>query len=157
MEIQLITPYKAALAQPADGLEPAKAFFDPLADRLAGPVTGVAGGASVDGRCTVGVFLGNVWRHVGTAHPVHEALGVVVFVRAHRHPARAGERLDHGDGRFPFGGSRRLGHLGIHGQPMTVLHQQVSHVAEPGCRTFALSEQQRIRVGFRFMRLPPKR
>ena len=50
LEVELFTPYKPALAQPANGLEPAEAFFDPLADRQAGSVSGVAGGAPVDGR-----------------------------------------------------------------------------------------------------------
>ena len=42
VEVQLFTTHKPALAQSANGLEPAEAFFDPLADRLAGSVTGVA-------------------------------------------------------------------------------------------------------------------
>src|SRR5918993_3203152 len=38
----------AELAAPGDGLDPAEGFLDPGPDPLAGPVPGVAGGATVD-------------------------------------------------------------------------------------------------------------
>ena len=71
VEVELVTPYEPAFAQPADGLEPAEAFFDMLPDRQAGSASGAAGGASVDGRGTVGNVLVHMWLRMGTcvSHP----------------------------------------------------------------------------------------
>jgi len=105
----------------------------------------------MNGRCRFGPQ--GVWRW-HSASPPRSPSCRRFCPRRPRHPVRAGERFDHVDGSLPFGGACRLGHPGVHYQPVTVLHQQVAHVAELGGRAFALSEQQRIRVGLRLMGVP---
>jgi hypothetical protein len=50
LEVALLAANEPALGQTTNGLGPAKAFLDPLADRLAGGVTRVADHALIDGR-----------------------------------------------------------------------------------------------------------
>jgi len=50
LKVQCRGADKPSLAQAADGLGPAKAFLDPVADALADGITGVAGGALIDRR-----------------------------------------------------------------------------------------------------------
>ncbi len=87
-----------------------------------------------------------MWRNVGTAYVVHEALSVVVFVRAQRYPMGITERTSHVGSGFPFCFARGRCHLSIDKQTGAVLHQNVAHIAQLGRCALALLEQQGILV-----------
>ena len=68
-------------------------------------------------------LLRNVGRDRHSAHNFHEALGVVVLVRAQRDPLAPAERIHKFHGSLPFGRARRLRDLGLDYQATPVLHQ----------------------------------
>ena len=72
------------IAQRADGLQPAEAFFDALALDLADGIAGVTGGAAVDRGASIGVILGNMWCAVDFTAAGDELGGVVILVGLRR-------------------------------------------------------------------------
>src|SRR5258707_7305040 len=82
------------LAQPADGLHPAKGFFDPFALDRADAIAGMAGRARVDRGAAVGIVLRDMRRTAAFAAAGDKVGGVAVLVPAHR-AAAAGTVLDH--------------------------------------------------------------
>lgn len=74
------------LAYSADGLHPAKAFFNPFSDSLADGVVRMFGCSTVNGRFTVGIVLGHMRSEVEAAQFLDEFSGVVAFVAAQGNP-----------------------------------------------------------------------
>ena len=70
------------LTHSADGLHPAKAFFDPFSDPLAAGVVRMLGCSAINGRFPVGVVLGYMRRDFEAAKFLDEFGGVVAFVAA---------------------------------------------------------------------------
>src|SRR6266536_4032110 len=92
------------LAAAAYGLDPAERFLDTFADPLAHLMSGVAGGASVDGASSVGGVLRDVGGDPASPAFGHEARGVVGLVRGNRpSPFAFREPAEHLRGRLPFG------------------------------------------------------
>src|SRR5258705_5549121 len=81
------------LAQTADGLHPAKGFFDPLALDRADAIAGMAGRARVDRGAAVGIVLRDMRRTAAVAAAGGKGGGGVVLFAAPR-AARAGLVLD---------------------------------------------------------------
>ena len=79
-------PAVPRLAELGRSLGPAEGLLDPLPDRLADPVAGVAGGASIEGGAAR--LRGDVRGDVEGAKLADEVLGVVALVGAERNPAR---------------------------------------------------------------------
>ena len=88
-----------------------------------------------------------------TAQLLNEAAHVISFVGAQRDPSSAGAAVQHGERRLPLGGAGGLGEDAIDRQAVTVLHQCVAHVAEPGRLTVALLVEPRLRISGALMGL----
>lgn len=69
-------------AHPADGLHPAKAFFDPFPDSLADGVVRMVDRSAVNGRLSVGVVLCHMRRDLELAQFFDKWLGVVALIAA---------------------------------------------------------------------------
>src|SRR5262249_33458019 len=72
------------LAQPTDGLDPAKGLFDPLTFDRADAIAGMASRACVDRRAAVGIVLRHMRRTATLATAGHELGSIIVLVGAHR-------------------------------------------------------------------------
>src|SRR5262249_30131502 len=105
------------LAHDPHRLHPAKRLFDPLALALAGLVAGVARGAPIDRRATVGVILGDMRHTAPVAAAGDEAGGVVVLVGADG-ASRSGVVLDHCEGGLTLGSPCGLAHPGVDDEPI---------------------------------------
>ena len=140
--------------QSGDRLGPGEAFLDPLADDLADSIARMPCRAAIDGGGAVGGVLRHMRSNVQFPQIGDEVLCVVSFVGAQRQ-ASGSRRApdDHLDGRFPLrrsgGGCERR----TDDEPMPVLHQSMSHVAELGSLAAAFAIKPGIRVRGRGMRL----
>src|SRR6266850_3068157 len=146
-----LRPPMARLAEQAGRLEPAEDLLDELPLSLAHDVAGVARGAAIDRTRTIRGVLGHVRRHLQPAQTSHEIPGVIPFVGAQRDPAGAREGGGHGERRLSLGVPRCGCQARIHRQAMTVLHQDVTLVAQLGLVRLALAGQPRLGVGRRGM------
>src|SRR5512132_1841498 len=149
-------PAEFGLPQAADRLQPAKDLLDALALFLAERVAGMASGAAVDRRAALGgrrlvSILCDVRGDAEFAQLHDEVVGVVALVGTERLVAGR-EGFSHGERRQPLGRARGAGQLGIDGEPMAVLHQDVADEAELAGLAVALAEQPGIVVGGRAVR-----
>ena len=96
-------------------------------------MSGVAGGAAVDGRALPAGVLGDVGGESQLAGVGDEAAGVVALVAGDGSPpCRGGEPGEHGQRAGPLGVPVGGGQLGVDDQRVAVLHEQVTRVAELG-------------------------
>jgi len=130
------------LAEQAGRLEPAEDLLDELPLSLAHDVAGVARGAAIDRTRTIRGVLGHVRRHLQPAQTSHEIPGVIPFVGAHvtGGAARAAAMASAALARRTVAGVRRASTA----QAMTVLHQDVTLVAQLGLVRLALAGQPRL-------------
>ncbi len=137
--------------QAPGGLDPAKDFFEALANLLIDLVAIMPGGSFVDGQA-----LG-LLRHIRcclkTAQPVHKDRHVIPLISADGDAADPGKVFDHLQSRLPFGGSADEGKSIVHRQAAAVLHQGMAHVAELGLFALALFVEPAVGVGSRLMRV----
>src|SRR5713226_3531425 len=137
-------PAMAGLTQPAYGLDPAKDLFHPFALALAKRVAGMVSGTLVD---DTGLLARKMRGDPMLAHFLHQRFAVVAFVGTQRDPAPARKLLYHRQRRLWFGASARFGDAAVDCQPVTILHQHMAGVAEPGFLARTLARQQRFWVG----------
>ena len=138
---------KAGLAKATDRLRPTKDFFDPFAQAQADPVTRVSSGPTINRTLRLSR---HVRGHALLTHRLDETRRIVILVspqggaplqRAHDHRGR----------RFTLrraGGQRRFH---IDRQSVSIFHQGMAHVTEPGLVPLGLLEQARLRIGGRGM------
>jgi hypothetical protein len=108
----------------------------------------VPGGPAIDGTAAgaMGV-LRHVRRDLHLAALGYELSGVVAFVGSHRDPLLSRDLLEHEQRRIPFRRPVGLQQLGLGDQPVAVLNQQISAVAQFGFFAAAFAGQLGIRVG----------
>ncbi len=73
--------------------------------------------------------------------------------RRPRSPVPAGRFLQHDQRRIPLRRAVGLEHLCVDDQPVGILHQQVSAVAQLRLLAVTFARQKRLRIGLRRMRL----
>src|SRR4051812_27336757 len=140
--------------QSGDRLGPGEAFLDPLANDLANSIARMPRGAAIDGGGAVGRVLRHMRSNVQFPQIGDEVLCVVTFVGAQGQASGSWRAPDdHLDGRFPLrrsgGGCERR----TDDEPMPVLNQSMSHVAELGSLAAAFAIKPGIWVRGRGMRL----
>src|SRR5262245_18113240 len=113
------------LAQPADGLDPAEWFLDPLALDRADAIADMTGRACIDRRAAVGVVLCDMRRAAAFATAGDELSGVIILVAAHR-ATGLGIVVDHGERGGALGGAVGLGEPRIDDEAVAVLHHQMA-------------------------------
>src|SRR3954471_18264380 len=69
------------------------------------------------------------------------------LIRTERNPSTSWHIAYHGLCRLALGGAGGMRRLGVHDQAVAVLHQQVAHIAEPGCLSSGFAVEPGIRVG----------
>lgn len=133
------------LGKAAHCLDPAKGLFDALSYFEAGLVAFVSFGTPIYGRVLV---LGRHMRdEIECAAAFDKGLAVVPLVGPHSDPlAWVGSATEHGQRRLAFSGAAGLAHFHIHDQAVAVLHQDVTHVAQPRLVTLALIEQAGVGI-----------
>src|SRR5438093_588842 len=141
------------LAHQSYRLHPPKDFFHPLAFLLTERVAGMARGSLVDGAAAVRIVLGHMRRGAARPHLLHPVRGVVVLVGAHRDAPRPGAGLHHLQRRLAFRRPAGQSQARLHHQPVPVLHQRVTQVAQLGFLPLGLFVDPRVRIGGRLMRL----
>src|SRR5580704_532605 len=143
---------EAQLAATSDGLGPAEALLDPLADALTDRVAGVPCGSAVDRSAAIGGVLGDVWSDLPLAASLAEVAVVVGLVRAHRSTtsgAATALPAEHEQGSLGLGVAGRLGELEVDEQAVAVLHQRVAGIAELGLLAAAFAGQPSLGIGGR--------
>jgi hypothetical protein len=128
------------LGQATHRLHPAKGLFDALAHFQAGLVAFVPLGAPVDGR--VLVFGRDMRSDFESAAAFDKSLAVVAFVGPHGDLlALVVSASQHGQCRLAFGAAAGWRDFYVHDQTVSVLHQDVAHVAQPGLVTLGFLVQ----------------
>jgi hypothetical protein len=137
------------LLPPADRLQPAESFLDPLADALIEGVTGVPRSASVDRRRPSVCVPRDVLRGVHRPQLIDEILSVVSLVGAEgdRREARSCASCN------PLGTPVGLGYAGIDDETVAVLHQRVPREAQLGLLARPLAIEPRLGMGGRGVRV----
>jgi len=79
----------------ANGLHPAKIFFDPLPDFLAETIVRLMGGSAVYGQFPVAGFLCHMRGDVETSHLYDKGCGVVAFVTTQGDAPACARQLPH--------------------------------------------------------------
>lgn len=139
-----------AAPQAAHRFHPAKDFFDPLANALAGLETAPGRRAPIQAGEVHPRFARRMRRDRSLATPVHEVLAMIPLVGPHRfgghafvqllvrvHLAQGHHRLGFGDGVV----EREVG-----AQAVPVLHQEVAAKTQPGCFALRLAIQHALRI-----------
>src|SRR3954454_3502353 len=142
-----LEPAVAGLAQTARDFDPAEGLLDALADALAQGIAGVTGRAPIDGRGAVGRILGDMRGDIHLPQLRHMPGYVEGLVRTERNPSASWHIAHHDLRRLALGGAGSMRGLGVHDQAVTVLHQQMAHIAELGCLSLGFAVEPRIGVG----------
>jgi len=142
---QLGLPYQFGLGQTTHGLYPAKGLFDALSHTQAGLVAFVSLGTSVNGRV---LRLGrHVRGNTQLATAFDKGLAVIALVGTHGELAAfALLTREHFECCLPLCRATGMGDFDVHHQPMAVVHEDVTHVAQAGFVTCRLLEQPCIGV-----------
>src|SRR3954467_12770765 len=69
------------------------------------------------------------------------------LIRTERNPSTSWHIAYHGLRRLALGGAAGMRRLGVHDQAVAVLHQQVAHIAKPGCLSSGFAVEPGIGVG----------
>jgi hypothetical protein len=137
------------LAQQNNGLQPAEAFFDTLPLLLADPIAHVPRRSAVDGTAaSASQILRHVGRHLQVPALAHKIGGVETFVTAHGHATDSRNLLQHLQRRIAFGDARGFPYPARHDQPVAILHQQISAVAQFRLLAPALARQLGLGIAF---------
>ena len=98
----------------------------------------------------VGLVLGDAVGNASTRAPAAAMLRAEQRLGRMVPEARRGTRAaKHGQRGSALGGAASLSHQGIDDQTVAVLHQEVTHVAEPGLLAAPLAQQPGIGIGGR--------
>src|SRR5680860_590246 len=123
----------AEFASSPDGLDPSEGLLDSFTDPLGDVISGVAGGAPIDGGSPVGGVLSDMGCEPDRSDVGNEVLGVIVLVAGHGPtPAVFGEPFEHLDGAVSFGEPGGSREFGVDDQPGTMLDQQMPGVTQLG-------------------------
>lgn len=153
----LVDPFDAAirgLPNPADGLAPAEVLFDSLANHLADAITGVPRRPSVDrAAALMRVVARDVRRHFARSAIPHKVAHVVTLVGTERLGVTTRHAIEQAQCTRAFAETVRVTDHGADHQARAVLHQDVPLITKDGSALSSLSEQARIRISARFMRV----
>src|SRR5580658_1556844 len=135
------------LAQCAPVLTPAEDLLDALAKSLTGEVARMARGARID-RSTPAAseMLGHMRGDAQAATVRDEVAGVIALVPSYRATHSRTLALEHRERRGALGKTACLGDLDIDGKTVSMLHQDMRHVAQFCRLALALLEQLRLRL-----------
>src|ERR1700709_1031463 len=122
----------ARLAKAGGRLDPAEHPLDPLALLLADAIAPMACGAAIDCRAAAIGVLRDVRRHAKLTDVGDEIGGVVSLVATHGDPVAPLQCAHHLDRSLALCRAASLGHRRRHNQPVAILHQHVTQVAEFG-------------------------
>ena len=142
------------LSNPADGLAPAEVLFDALANHLANAIADVPRGAAVDrAAALMRVVARDVRRHFARSAIPHKVAHVVTLVGAERLGVTTRYAIEQVQRTCAFGETVGMADHGPNHQARAVLHQDVPLITKDGSALPTLTEQARIRIGARFMRV----
>ena len=147
------------LAEERDGLQPAERLLNELAFTMTEPVTHVSCRPTVDRTAhRTRTRSGHVRRD---AHPTdgrHPCADVVGLVRGDGDTTRRQRQLaEQRDRRVKFGRPARVGDRGVNDEPVAVLGQEMTEIAQLGFTATRFLGQPRVRIGGRLMRVVPAR
>src|SRR5215467_14650543 len=135
------------LSHAAHRLHPTKDLFHPLALLPADPVARMPRRSPIYGTAAWPIrVLRYVWCDLQIPALRDESFGVIRFIASYRHALIPRNLFQHDQRRIPFGGAVGLEYLGIHNQPVAVLHQDASAIAQFGFFSPTFSGQHRIRI-----------
>src|SRR6201993_4467827 len=129
-------PTMASLTQTAHGLEPAEDLFHPFALALTDHIARMAGGALVD---NTGFLAREMRSYSMLAHLLNQFFAIVAFVGAQRYSTPTRNLFHHRQRRLRFGAAGSLSYTAVDRQPVTILHQHMSGVAQLRLFAFALA------------------
>src|SRR5208282_1687743 len=138
----------ASLAQAPDGLEPAEDFFHPFAFLLTNRVARMTSGALVD---NTALLARKMRSYLMLAQGLNQLLAVVALVGAQGYPMPARELFQQRQRSLRFSAAGGLSYPAVDRQPVAILHQHVTGVAELGLLARALAGQARLGIGSRLV------
>ncbi len=134
------------LSNPADIIAPTDVLFDAFASHLADAAARVSRDAAIDrAAALMRVMARDVWRYLALTTAPRKVTHVVALVGAERLGMTTGHAIERAPRIGAFGEAVRMAHDGADDQARTVLHQDVTVVAQDGRRAFALLEQPGVR------------
>src|SRR5512142_25232 len=143
-------PSMASLSHQAHRLQPPEDLLHPLALSLADLVSGVSGGAVVQGTA---LFLRHVRGHLHRAQFPYKVSHVEVLVGSQGHPMIAFNLITHHYGRFSFRRPPRLAQQALHHQTVSVFHQHMPQIAELGLLPLGFLIEPGLGVGGGLVRI----
>ena len=138
---------ESEFATGANGFDPPEGFLDAFADPLGNAITGVAGGAPINGGSSPFVVLGDVRREPQLPRVSDKGFGVIALIRGNGPtPFPLWEPSEHVRGAITFRVASRGGQLRVNDQTVAMLDHQMPHIRQLRGGVVRLTKQQRVGI-----------
>jgi len=148
-----VRPAEFGLALQSHSFQPPKYFLHSFALPLTDGIAAVPGGPLINGTASPGGVLRYMCRHLQIAQGGYKSLGVISTIPTHGDSPGFRFVGQHFYRSIAFRGPGCLRQTHIHHQPIAVLGNDVSQIAQFGFRSPALLVEPRLRVCLRLVRL----